>query len=175
MINRYLFIFVLFTFNIYAADCEKPKMPSADEWNSWLTNIKNESLERGISQNTISIHLGDVQPQSKIIMRDRCQPSTTMTLDEYLFYTITKDKIFVGKKFLKKHQPKFIQLEFNWHQLINSQTLLNLSELIYFSDVYRILPNNFGIIKVDPSRPENNIYHLSNYIFINKKISKRIK
>ena len=80
-----------------------------------------------------------------------------------------------GKKFLKKHQPKFIQLEFNWHQLINSQTLLNLSEIIYFSDVYRILPNNFGIIKVDPSRPENNIYHLSNYIFINKKISKRIK
>ena len=79
-----------------------------------------------------------------------------------------------GKKFLEKHKPKFIQLEFNWHQLINSQTLLNLSKLIYFSDVYRILPNNYGIIKVDPSRPENNIYHLSNYIFINKKISKRI-
>ena len=27
-----------------------------------------------------------------------------MTLDEYLFYTITKDKIFVGKNFLKKHE-----------------------------------------------------------------------
>ena len=104
MINRYLIFFLIFTFNIFAADCEKPKMPSADEWNSWLTNIKNEFLDRGISQNTISIHLGDVQPQSKIILRDRCQPSSTMTLDEYLFYTITKDKIFVGKKFLKKHE-----------------------------------------------------------------------
>ena len=80
-----------------------------------------------------------------------------------------------GKNFLERHKPKFIQLEFNWHQLINSQTLLTLSKLIYFSDVFRILPNNFGIIKVDPTRPENNIYHLSNYIFINKKISKKFK
>jgi hypothetical protein len=78
-------------------------------------------------------------------------------------------------KLLKKHKPKFIQLEFNWHQLIKNQTLRNLSKLIYFSDVYRILPNNYGIIKIDPSRPENNIYHLSNYIFINKSISKKFK
>lgn len=80
-----------------------------------------------------------------------------------------------GIKLLKKHKPKFIQLEFNWHQLIKNQTLRNLSKLIYFSDVYRILPNNYGIIKIDPSRPENNIYHLSNYIFINKNISKKFK
>ncbi len=80
-----------------------------------------------------------------------------------------------GRKLLKRHKPKFIQIEFNWHQLINNQTLRNLSKLIYFSDVFRILPNNYGIIKIDPSRPENNIYHLSNYIFINKKISKKFK
>ena len=80
-----------------------------------------------------------------------------------------------GIKLLKKHKPKFIQIEFNWHQLINNQTLMSLSKLINFSDVYRILPNNYGIIKIDPSRPENNIYHLSNYIFINKNISKKFK
>ena len=37
-------------------------------------------------------------------MRDRCQPVSTMTLDEYLYYTISKDKIFVGKKFMKNHE-----------------------------------------------------------------------
>lgn len=52
-----------------------------------------------------------------------------------------------ASKLLKKHKPKFIQIEFNWHQLIKCQTLKNLSKLIYFSDVYRILPHNFGIIK----------------------------
>ena len=100
----FIIFFVFISFKSYATDCEKPKMPTDEEWNSWLTKIKQEALERGISQNTISNNLNDVKPQSKIIMRDRCQPASTMTLDEYLFYTITKDKVFVGKNFLKKHE-----------------------------------------------------------------------
>ena len=28
-----------------------------------------------------------------------------------------------AEKLLKKHKPKFIQIEFNWHQLIKNQTL----------------------------------------------------
>tara|TARA_B100001287_G_scaffold276138_1_gene285933 strand:+ start:52 stop:1086 length:1035 start_codon:yes stop_codon:yes gene_type:complete len=101
---KLVIILVLIACNIHAADCEKPKMPSENEWNSWLENIKDEAFEKGISQITISNHLNDVQPQSKIIMRDRCQPASTMTLDEYLFYTITKDKVFAGKNFLNKHK-----------------------------------------------------------------------
>ena len=104
MFIRFIIFFVFISFKSYATDCEKPKMPTVEEWNSWLTNIKQEALERGISQNTISNNLNDVKPQSKIIMRDRCQPASTMTLDEYLFYTITKDKVFAGKNFLKKHE-----------------------------------------------------------------------
>ncbi len=104
MIVRFVIFFVFISFYVYATDCEKPKMPTDDEWNIWLTNIKKEALQKGISQNTISQHLNNVLPQSKIIMRDRCQAASTMTLDEYLFYTITKDKIFVGKNFLKKHE-----------------------------------------------------------------------
>ena len=104
MFTKFLIFFLFITFKIYAVDCEKPKMPSDEEWNSWLINIKKEAVELGIGQNTILKHLNDVEPQSKIIMRDRCQPTSTMTLDEYLFYTITKDKIFVGKNFMKKHK-----------------------------------------------------------------------
>ena len=104
MIIRFIIFFIFISFKSYATDCEKPKMPTDEEWKSWLTNIKQEALERGISQNTISNNLNDVKPQSKIIMRDRCQPASTMTLDEYLFYTITKDKVFAGKNFLKKHK-----------------------------------------------------------------------
>ena len=80
-----------------------------------------------------------------------------------------------AKNILMKHKPKFIQIEFNWHQLIKNQTLYNLSKLISFSDVFRILPNKRGLMHVDPSRPENNIYHLSNYIFIRKDISQNYK
>ena len=104
MIIKFVIFFLFISFNIYATECEKPKMPTDDEWNTWLSNIKAEAIQKGISQNTILEHLSDVQPQSKIIMRDRCQPASTMTLNEYLFYTITKDKIFAGKNFLNKYE-----------------------------------------------------------------------
>ena len=76
-----------------------------------------------------------------------------------------------AKNILNKHQPKYIQIEFNWHQLIRNQTLYKLSSLISFSDVFRILPHDNGLIYTNPIRPENNIYHLSNYVFIRKDIS----
>ena len=80
-----------------------------------------------------------------------------------------------AKDILDIHKPKFIQIEFGWHHLIKNETLYRLSELIYFSDVFRVLPYGNKLLHVDPSRPENNIYHLSNYIFIRKDISTKYK
>ena len=47
--------------------------------------------------------------------------------------------------------------------------------MIDFSDIFKILPHGDELIQIDPSRPENNIYHLSNYVFIRKDISKNYK
>ena len=80
-----------------------------------------------------------------------------------------------AKYLLKEHQPKFIQIEFNWHQLLKGQTLYKISSMIDFSDIFKILPHGDELIQIDPSRPENNIYHLSNYVFIRKDISKNYK
>ncbi len=85
-------------------------------------------------------------------------------------------EVLVGaQKILSKYKPKFIQIEFNWHQMIKKQTLYSFSKLIPFSDVFQILPNGNKLIEVDPMRPESNIYHLSNFVFIRKDISKRFK
>ena len=98
-------IFIIFiAFNTYASDCIKPKMPSNLEWNNWLTNIKKEARVKGISQNTILKYLNNVQPQSKIIMRDRCQPESTITLNEYLYYRVDKSRIIAGKNMFVKHK-----------------------------------------------------------------------
>ena len=80
-----------------------------------------------------------------------------------------------AKYLLKEHKPKFIQIEFNWHQLLKGQTLYKISSMIDFSDTFKILPHGDELIQIDPSRPENNIYHLSNYVFIRKDISKNYK
>ena len=53
--------------------------------------------------------------------------------------------------------------------------MYDLSKLVNSYDVFRILPHGNKLIHVDPSRPENNIYHLSNYVFIREDISKNYK
>ena len=46
-------------------------MPSIEEWNIWLKNIKIEALKEGITENTIDEELSNIQPQKKIILTIR--------------------------------------------------------------------------------------------------------
>ena len=79
-------------------------MPSSEEWQVWLSEIKKEALKEGISQNIIDAELSDVTPQKKIIMRDRCQPESTITLKEYLYYRVDKSRIIAGRNIMKKYK-----------------------------------------------------------------------
>ena len=92
------------SFNIFASDCKKPNMPSEDEWNTWLNKIKKEAIEKGISKQVVHDRMKNITPQSKIIMRDRCQPESTITLDEYLYYRVDKSRIVAGKNMLKNYK-----------------------------------------------------------------------
>jgi len=76
-----------------------------------------------------------------------------------------------AKEIIKKKSPKYIQMEFNWHQLFKSQTMYNFSQLLSGYDLFKILPHGNDLIKVDANRPETNIFHLANFIYIRKDIS----
>ena len=102
LIGPLLTLFLFFSFTLIA--CEKPTMPSTEEWSIWLNEVKKEATGKGISQKTISRYLLDVKPQKKIILRDRCQPESTITLEEYLFYRVVKDRIIAGRNVLKDHK-----------------------------------------------------------------------
>ena len=104
-IIKLFFVFTLFySSHLYSADCKKPEMPTKDEWLTWINQIKNEGLSTGISKKTLDNELDKVSPQKKIIMRDRCQPESRITFDEYVYYRLDKSKIFAGKKILKKYK-----------------------------------------------------------------------
>jgi len=78
-------------------------MPTYDEWNTWLTEVKNEATQSGISEKTIINELSDITPQKKIIMRDRCQPESTITLEEYLYYRVDKARIVAGRNMFNQY------------------------------------------------------------------------
>lgn len=68
-------------------------------------------------------------------------------------------------------RPKFIQIEYNWHQLFRAQTLKTISELIEGYNAYQMLPFGSGLVRRDLNLPESNIYHYSNFVFVRDDIN----
>jgi len=66
----------------------------------------------------------------------------------------------------RKTQPKFIQIEFNWHQLFRNTSMNYFAENLPNYDVYQLIYN--GWIKRDPRDPLTNIYHFSNFVFVRR-------
>ena len=107
-LNLIFFLTFLLSFIARSADCTKPVMPSSKEWNNWLNDVKIEAISLGISEKTVVKALSNVKPQAKIIMRDRCQPENTITLNEYLYYRVDKARIIAGKNMLKNYHKELI-------------------------------------------------------------------
>lgn len=75
-------------------------------------------------------------------------------------------KVLKGaQKTIEKFKPKYIQLEFNWHQLHLNQTLKSISELLPNYELFQLLPFGDGIVARDANRPETNIFYYSNFVF----------
>jgi len=136
---------------------------------SLIKNLEKLSFVGKTNKNKISVEVKKLD-DLKDILKNQIIDFIKIDTEGYEFEVLDG-----AKHILKEHKPKFIQIEFNWHQLLKGQSLYKLSNMIDFSDVFRILPQGNGLIQIDPSRPENNIYHLSNYIFIRKDISKNYK
>jgi len=78
-------------------------------------------------------------------------------------------EVLVGaQKTISTLKPRFIQIEYNWHQLFRTQSLRSLANLIPDYDAYQMLPFGSGLVARDLNRPESNIYHYSNFVFIRK-------
>ena len=63
-------------------------------------------------------------------------------------------------------KPRFIQMEFNWHQMFRSKTLNDFAEMLPGYDVYQLLPD--GWVQRDPRDPLSNVFQFSNFVFVLK-------
>lgn len=67
-------------------------------------------------------------------------------------------------------RPKFVQLEFNIHQLIRGHSLLKLASLLSDYKIFQLLPKNEGVIQIQAWDPLANIYAYSNFILVRSDI-----
>jgi FkbM family methyltransferase len=65
--------------------------------------------------------------------------------------------------------PKFIQIEWNLHQLMRGHTFLKFADRLYEYTPFQLLPS--GIRRVDPNRPESNTFCYANFVFVRNDIT----
>ena len=75
-----------------------------------------------------------------------------------------------AQKTIALRRPKFIQIEFNWHQLFRAQSLWSLSKLMAGYRAFQVLPHGSGLVRRDIKSPESNIYRFSNFVFVRSDI-----
>ena len=68
-------------------------------------------------------------------------------------------------------RPKFVQLEFNWHQLFCGQSLWRFSTLLPGYRPYQLLPNGTGWHAVDPRASVANVYCFANFVFVRDDVA----
>lgn len=85
-----------------------PTVPaSANEipFETWLEGVKTEAREKGISDATIEQALGTIKPIDRVLELDRAQPEFTLTFQEYLAKTVSKNRVNMGRRMLAEHGP----------------------------------------------------------------------
>tara|TARA_Y100000590_G_scaffold465372_1_gene637497 strand:+ start:192 stop:1247 length:1056 start_codon:yes stop_codon:yes gene_type:complete len=113
----FLTIFIIFIFYPFEAfsECAKPTMPSDAEWQQWLSEIYDEAHIFGISKTTLDREFTNLKPLKKVILRDRCQPESTITFKEYVYYRLDKTRVYSGEVKIKeyKNELEIISKNFN--------------------------------------------------------------
>lgn len=75
-----------------------------------------------------------------------------------------------AKSFLLKTPPKFIQIEYNIHQMYTRNTLHEFQKILRNYRPFRILPYGGGLTPIYPGNPTDNIFYFSNILFIRRDL-----
>ena len=80
-------------------------------------------------------------------------------------------EVLIGaQETIQNKKPKFIQIEYNLHQLFRNQTLFSLASLLTNYTVYQLLPYGRGLCRRDVKNSQANIFEFSNFVFVRNDI-----
>lgn len=155
---------------------------------NFLDRIKLENLGIGESNEELAIHFNPDTSEhasfsvevDKVSYLNNFKEVTVpvVTLDSYFEQNSIREvdlikidvegfetEVFRGAiQVFSEVRPKFVQIEFNWHQLFRNVSLNYFAEKLVGYDVYQLIPN--GWAKRDPKDPYTNIYAFSNFVFV---------
>jgi FkbM family methyltransferase len=71
-----------------------------------------------------------------------------------------------AKNLIEKKIPKFIQIEFNQHQLFRGHTFYSIASKLIGYKAFRLLPFGSGLNSINPKSLDANIFCFANFVFI---------
>src|SRR5690606_17801265 len=77
---------------------------SAENFDAWISDLRDEARRRGVSSSTITRVLSDIKPIPRVIELDRKQPEGTMTFSQYRQRVISDARIQKGRRLYKEHK-----------------------------------------------------------------------
>ena len=93
-----LVLFVLIGFSA------QPSFAEGQSFKGWLTDLRIEAIQKGISAATLNAALNGLEPIPRVIELDRRQPEFTWTFRDYMTKMVNKQRVAKGK--LKLAQNK---------------------------------------------------------------------
>ena len=85
--------------------------PPQQPFEAFLADLRAEALSRGISQATVDASLTGLEPLAVVVTRDRSQPESTQSLDDYLRQRITASRVATGRSRLDTHSELLQRIE----------------------------------------------------------------
>ena len=73
-------------------------------FDTWLADVRNEALTRGIRQEVVDAALTDIQPVGQILERDRTQAEFSLDLTAYLKRRLTRPALRTAQQMYKEHR-----------------------------------------------------------------------
>jgi len=91
-----LFITLLFPFQAYATQ----------DFSQWLSQLRDDAISRGISEQTVHAALTNIQPIQKVIKLDRKQPEGKLSFAQYKRRVISQARIDQGRRMLRENRQE---------------------------------------------------------------------
>jgi membrane-bound lytic murein transglycosylase B len=96
--------FIFSLFGILLIAISTPSFAAKEPFDQWLTKLKAEARENGISQPTIDSAFASVKLIEKVVKLDRKQPETVQTFQEYMAQRLPQSLVDSGKAMLNENR-----------------------------------------------------------------------
>ncbi len=89
---------------LHAQPSAADQTPDPESFGSWLEDVRQEALSRGLRRTTVDRAFDGIAPVPRVLERDRTQAEFTLSLDDYLKRRLDSYTVRVARRMMARHR-----------------------------------------------------------------------